>query len=427
MKRILSPFILLTFCTMLNGQNVREAYYQTWKKRVDTDGTVPVKERQYVYEDKIKAWWVQSPLIAEGYKWEDAVISIKEVWVTKPEGNSQWFARITTKNAGGPFYVEYDPLSPNWGVWFFVVPDLFPPIFQKWLTSTNAEAEKKEELAKKEKENAEELAAKNIALKQQMYETAFKLGWNKTCRLSLDYLSKKFWNKMGIVASEAIKNVRNSEAINAINKVPDNYKTACLNLFDSIKVNEGKDLRTFFNDNYLPKNYDRNTSLYNWELAADQCFKQLTLKYFDDLYNSFAELIYDVEKAYKVTPSELYLEKNKTKVGVITTTSGLQYEVIKIGKGAKPTFEQSVRVIYSIALIDGTVVKPFDRKNPDESPINEVALSGLAEAFQLMQVGSIFKFYIPQELAFKEEGASNGLIPPLSAIIVEVELLKILK
>jgi len=121
---------------------------------------------------------------------------------------------------------------------------------------------------------------------------------------------------------------------------------------------------------------------------------------------------------------ETFLAENKTKQGVVTTESGLQYRVITEGRGRRPTLTDRVRVHYHGTLIDGTV---FDssvlRGESIAFPVSGV-ISGWTEALQLMPVGSKWVLYIPQELAYGSHGA-GGLIPPYSALIFEVELLGI--
>lgn len=122
---------------------------------------------------------------------------------------------------------------------------------------------------------------------------------------------------------------------------------------------------------------------------------------------------------------EDFLAKNKEKQGVVTTASGLQYEIIKEGKGAKPSATDKVKVHYTGTLIDGTVFdSSVQRGEPAEFPVNAV-IKGWTEALQLMPVGSKWKLYIPQELAYGER--SQNPIPPFSTLIFEVELLSIEK
>lgn len=120
-----------------------------------------------------------------------------------------------------------------------------------------------------------------------------------------------------------------------------------------------------------------------------------------------------------------YLEGNKSKEGVITLPSGLQYKVIRTAEGPKPTAEDTVSVDYEGKLIDGTVFdSSYERGEPVEFPLGGV-IKGWTEGLQLMPVGSEFEFYIPYDLAYGEGG--NQSIPPYATLIFKVELHKIVK
>ena len=122
---------------------------------------------------------------------------------------------------------------------------------------------------------------------------------------------------------------------------------------------------------------------------------------------------------------EKFLTENALKEGVTTTESGLQYEVIKMGKGKKPAATDKVKVHYHGTLIDGTVFdSSVERGEPTSFGLNQV-IKGWTEGLQLMPVGSKFRFYIPQELGYGAQAA--GSIPPYSTLIFEVELLSIEK
>ncbi len=122
---------------------------------------------------------------------------------------------------------------------------------------------------------------------------------------------------------------------------------------------------------------------------------------------------------------EEFLAKNKEKEGVVVLESGLQYKIIKEGKGAKPTNEDKVKVHYHGTLIDGKVFdSSVDRGEPIVFPVNGV-IKGWTEALQLMPVGSKWKLFIPYNLAYGERGTYS--IPPYSTLIFEVELLDIVK
>jgi FKBP-type peptidyl-prolyl cis-trans isomerase len=121
---------------------------------------------------------------------------------------------------------------------------------------------------------------------------------------------------------------------------------------------------------------------------------------------------------------EKYLAENGKKTGVVTTTSGLQYEVTKEGKGEIPKDGAKVKVHYEGTLLDG---KEFDssykRKTPAEFGVNEV-IPGWTEALKLMKVGSVWNLTIPSRLAYGEHG--QGPIPANSVLKFKVELLEVL-
>ncbi len=122
---------------------------------------------------------------------------------------------------------------------------------------------------------------------------------------------------------------------------------------------------------------------------------------------------------------EKFLAENALKEGIFTTESGLQYEVIKMGRGKKPAATDKVKVHYHGTLIDGTVFdSSVDRGEPIVFGLNQV-IKGWTEGVQLMPIGSKFRFYIPQELGYGSQAA--GSIPPYSTLIFEVELLGIEK
>jgi FKBP-type peptidyl-prolyl cis-trans isomerase FklB len=121
-----------------------------------------------------------------------------------------------------------------------------------------------------------------------------------------------------------------------------------------------------------------------------------------------------------------FLETNKTKEGVITTASGLQYKVLTAGTGAKPKREDVVKVHYQGRLIDGTVFDDsYQRGMPAEFPLTGV-IAGWTEGLQYMPVGSKYQLYIPAALGYGD-GGSGQLIKPGSTLVFDVELLDIVK
>jgi FKBP-type peptidyl-prolyl cis-trans isomerase FklB len=136
------------------------------------------------------------------------------------------------------------------------------------------------------------------------------------------------------------------------------------------------------------------------------------------------------EEAKKYEPlrleGEKFLADNKKRTGVITTASGLQYEIIKAGDGPKPAAADKVKTHYHGTLIDGTVFdSSVSRGEPVTFPVGGV-IPGWVEALQLMPVGSKWKLYIPQNLAYGQRGAGEK-IKPYTALVFEVELISIEK
>lgn len=126
-----------------------------------------------------------------------------------------------------------------------------------------------------------------------------------------------------------------------------------------------------------------------------------------------------------IAENEAFLAKNKERAGVKVTESGLQYEVIKMGTGEKPTANSTVRVHYTGTLMDGTQFDSSVGGDPVEFPLANV-IKGWTEALQLMPVGSKFKVWLPYDLAYGAVGAGET-IKPFSTLIFDIELLAIVK
>ncbi|MCR5680179.1 MAG: FKBP-type peptidyl-prolyl cis-trans isomerase [Prevotella sp.] len=121
---------------------------------------------------------------------------------------------------------------------------------------------------------------------------------------------------------------------------------------------------------------------------------------------------------------EKYLAENAKREGVITTKSGLQYQVLRQGNGRKPSAHDQVKCHYEGFLIDGTVFdSSVQRGEPAVFGLQQV-IAGWTEGLQLMQEGGKYRFFIPYKLAYGEGGAGQ-LIPPFAALIFDVELIEI--
>jgi FKBP-type peptidyl-prolyl cis-trans isomerase len=117
-----------------------------------------------------------------------------------------------------------------------------------------------------------------------------------------------------------------------------------------------------------------------------------------------------------------YLDQNRQRDGVVTTASGLQYEVLQEGTGPTPTTSDRVQVHYTGTLVDGTQFESSVGGDPVTFGVSEV-IPGWTEALQLMSVGSKYRIVLPAELAY---GASDGPGGPNSTLIFEVELLEVI-
>ena len=143
----------------------------------------------------------------------------------------------------------------------------------------------------------------------------------------------------------------------------------------------------------------------------------------DVLNEAQPEISYDEAKQ---VINDYFLNINKGKAGVVTLPSGLQYQVLKQGEGAKPTSSDKVKCHYHGTLINGTVFdSSVQRGEPAVFGVSQV-IPGWVEALQLMPVGSKWRLFIPSNLAYGEHGAGDA-IEPNSALVFDVELLDIVK
>jgi len=121
-----------------------------------------------------------------------------------------------------------------------------------------------------------------------------------------------------------------------------------------------------------------------------------------------------------------FLAKNKTQPGVVTTASGLQYQVLRAGNGERPLASSRVRVNYEGKLLDGTVFdSSYERGQPVDFGLGQV-IKGWTEGVALMPAGSKYRFWIPSELAYGSEGTPGGPIGPDATLTFDVELLSVL-
>lgn len=125
-----------------------------------------------------------------------------------------------------------------------------------------------------------------------------------------------------------------------------------------------------------------------------------------------------------LTEGEAFLAKNKTKKGVVTLPSGVQYQVLKEGTGPKPTATSVVTVDYEGKLLNGNVFdSSYKRGQPATFPLSNV-IPGWQQALQKMPVGSTWRIFIPPQLAYGSRGAGNS-IDPNETLVFKVHLIKI--
>ena len=134
-----------------------------------------------------------------------------------------------------------------------------------------------------------------------------------------------------------------------------------------------------------------------------------------------------VQGQKNVELEKTFLAENGKKPGVVTTASGLQYQVITQGTGPKPKATDRVSVNYAGTLLDGTEFdSSYKRNEPAQFALNSV-VPGWSEALQLMPAGSKYKLWIPAKLGYGETGTPGGPIPPNSTLVFDIELLQIAK
>lgn len=142
------------------------------------------------------------------------------------------------------------------------------------------------------------------------------------------------------------------------------------------------------------------------------------------MYESYAQEMAAKQFESKLAYAENFLAENSKRAGVSTTASGLQYEILQVGTGAKPKATDKVLTHYHGTLLNGEV---FDssvmRGQPIEFGVNQV-ISGWTEALQLMACGSKWRLFIPYHLAYGERGA-GGSIGPYETLIFDVELIAV--
>ena len=143
------------------------------------------------------------------------------------------------------------------------------------------------------------------------------------------------------------------------------------------------------------------------------------------LLNEYFQKKQEEEAQANIAQGKAYLEENGKREGVITTKSGLQYEILTEGTGNSPKATDKVRCHYEGRLTDGTIFdSSYQRGEPADFGLNQV-IAGWTEGVQLMKEGAKYRFHIPYLLGYGERGAGAS-IPPYATLVFDVELIKVL-
>lgn len=201
---------------------------------------------------------------------------------------------------------------------------------------------------------------------------------------------------------------------------------------EKIQLNNLKDTLSYIIGHDLGQNFYKQSIEINPQILVDAIIigmnKQASRFETDESNKILTDFVSKirVQKADAMKQQGIvFLEENKNKEGVITTASGLQYMVLREGTGNKPLLEDQVMVHYKGILIDGTKFDAsYDRGEPASFPVSGV-IKGWTEGLQLMREGAKYRFFIPSELAYGEQGAGTS-IPGGAVLIFDVELIKIL-
>jgi len=150
----------------------------------------------------------------------------------------------------------------------------------------------------------------------------------------------------------------------------------------------------------------------------------MTSEFAIEYFKGFITKVQKADVEIKKSEGEKFLADNMSQDGVNVTPSGLQYKVLVAADGKKPSAQDTVKVHYHGTLVNGKVFdSSVNRGEPIEFPLNQV-IKGWTEGVQLMSIGSKFKFFIPHNLGYGQQGAGE-VIAPFSTLIFEVELLDI--
>jgi len=206
-------------------------------------------------------------------------------------------------------------------------------------------------------------------------------------------------------------------------------KTSLATEMDSVSYALGAYVNANFRVSEDFKDLDLNVFNQALKESQDTAVTLLAQKDIAPILIKFTKKIAEKKGESVKKEGEAFLAENKNKEGVVVTESGLQYEVITEGSGDKPVATNTVKVHYHGTTPKGEVFdSSVDRGTPAEFPLNRV-IKGWTEGVQLMSVGSKYKFYVPQDLAYGANApqGGNGPIKNYMPLVFEVELLEIVK
>lgn len=195
----------------------------------------------------------------------------------------------------------------------------------------------------------------------------------------------------------------------------------------SLGIGIGSQLRDLGGENLVIEDFAQAVRdvLTEHPLAVDQQEAQTLVNKFIQEAETAKHAKMAEQGAEAKTAGENYLAENKKNANVKTLPSGLQYTILQEGTGKKPKATDNVKCHYEGTLIDGTVFdSSYKRGEPAVFPLNGV-IPGWTEGLQLMGEGAKYRFFIPFNLAYGENGAGN-LIPPYAALVFDVELLQVM-
>lgn len=208
--------------------------------------------------------------------------------------------------------------------------------------------------------------------------------------------------------------------------------------YSLVRLKTAEDTVSYYLGLYYGASWKQNSidSIYNqgaFSKGINEAFYKDSLEitsyeiqmYLNEYFMEFQTRQLEIEYKDYIAENKAFLEENAKNDSINTTESGLQYKVLVEGNGDKPEPGSTVKVNYTGSTIDGVVFDTsLDENEPAEFNVSQV-ISGWSEAVQLMSVGSVYRVYIPENLAYGSNPPQGSGIQPFSTLIFEIELLEI--